>query len=738
MVTIKCNEKVMEMSDFCLKLRQIPISSKNYYQCACAFDIETSSYLSKGEKHATMYIWQFAFLINTQIYYVYGRTWSEWEYVIRIIRYQLSLSKNKLVIYVHNLGYEFQWVYTHMYFTKIFARKPRHPIYVESNGLIFKCSYFLSNYSLRNLAKERGYSSKEELDYSLKRLWCTPLTDEELSYCLTDVKILVEYINDEMSKNGTIENIPLTSTGYARRYCIEYIEQHENFVSYQKYIKSIIPQTAEEFNLMNETYTGGFTHSNRELTGITLENVHCYDFTSSYPAVMCRKRFPTRFRKANPTKLSMYIEQKKAMLMKVTFTMIEAKTSHSVISSNKCVCENPEIDNGRIIRADKLTTNITDLDLEVIKLFYNIKGKSTVHILYVADYEYLPRNLIMSILELYKNKTTLKGVIGKEEAYQRAKELINAIYGMSVTNPLNDEITFCDGEWDTITTLTSEGLKKYSKNRKLFTAYQWGVWVTSWARWELLQTVALINEDVIYCDTDSVKCLNEHDDIFSKINERIIEENNAVMKYYSIDKHFFSPKTIEGVEKTLGLWDKETDYKYFKTLGAKRYCYSYDDEYFESKKSKLGTNNNFFITIAGLPKTNGKNAIVKQARKYNVSPFDLFDFENTDISDNYCLEISSSESGKSAFTYHSKHFKETTTDYLGNSCTVEESSFIHAENIPFTLNISEQYELLLRLTKIDNVNGGQCTSDNTKLRRESDKKWLQRSKKRSIMTRNQS
>lgn len=730
MVTFKRNEQEITEDEFVQKFRLTPKDSKKYYQCAMSFDIESTSYLnSNKEKRATMYIWQMAYSVDDDIYYIYGRTWLEWEYIIRVIRYQLELGKNKLIIYVHNLGYEFQWIYTHIYLTKVFARKPRHPIYVESNGLIFRCSYFLSNYSLRKLAQERGYTSKEELDYQVKRLWCTPLTDEELSYCLVDVKIIVEYIKDEIKKNGSIENIPLTSTGYARRYCLDYISSHENILTYQAKIREILPATPELFNLMNETYTGAFTHSNRNHTGIVEEDVHCYDYTSSYPAVMCRKRFPYRFRKADPTKLPIYVEQGKALLMKITFTKIEATTHHSILSLHKCVTTNAKIDNGRIISADELTTNITDLDLDIIKKFYKINGKSKVHILYVADYKYLPYNLIMSILELYKNKTTLKDVIGKEEAYLRSKELINSVYGMSVTNPLNDEIIFNYGDWETIPTNTAEGLKKYRSGKKIFTAYQWGVWVTAWARWELLMTVYRIGDDVIYCDTDSIKCLNDHSDIFDSDNERILKENDEIIEHYNIDKSFFSPKTIEGKVKTLGLWDREPDYKYFKTLGAKRYCYSYNDDYFEQKSSKLGTDVNFFITVAGLSKTAGKNALVKQALQYNVSPFDLFDYENKSIRENYYMEIPKEESDKSAFTYHSEPFKELAVDYLGNKCTVEEQSFVHAAPIAFTLSVTEQYKILLGVIREYTPSGGQNTSNNKKIRRVSDRIWQKKKPK---------
>lgn len=710
MVYLKNDENVSKR-DFYIRLKSAPVSSRNYYQVPMGFDIETTSYTRNGEKRGTMYIWQMCYLLDNDYYYVYGRTWEEFEDFIYTLRKTLNISpKRKFVIYVHNLGFEFQWIYTHIQMNKVFARKPRHPISCESRGLIFKCSYFLSNYSLRSLAETRGYKEKETMDYSLKRLSCTPLSAEDLHYALVDVRIIAEYIRDEIKKNECIENIPLTSTGYARRYCIDYISEHENFISYQNRIREIIPKDEELFYMLYDGYAGGFTHANYINTGMVLEDVYAIDYTSSYPAVMCRKRFPMRFHKADPNPKKLFLYKDMAQIMTIKFYDIKAKTSHSIISFNKCKAIGEKLDNGRIREAKELTMTITDLDYKIFEMFYTWdKEKSQIETLYVAQYKYLPRNLVMAILELYKNKTTLKGVIGKEEPYLRSKELINSVYGMSVTNPINDEIIFDYGEWDKQATDINKGLSKYNKGRNLFTAYQWGVWVTAWARYELLSTVYKIGDDVIYCDTDSIKYLNNHDDIIAEDNERIISENSEIMKFYKIDEDFYSPKTVDGKVKTLGLWDIEAPYKYFKTLGAKRYVYSYYDDYFEKNKKKLETEDNFFITIAGLPKVAGKAAILKMAKEYDVSPFDIFSFEDNEISDNYCMEITPEDAGKSIFSYHNETFDEMETDYLGNECEVYETSFVHVEPTGFTLGTTDEFLALLKLATLETNMGGVFT-----------------------------
>lgn len=688
-------EEITEEKFFSVLLKA-PLVNK-YYQLPTGFDIETTSYLHNEEKHGVMYIWQMGFLVpNWNIMYVYGRTWDEWERFIMKLKRKMNISKYKLIIYVHNLSFEFHWMFSHCYLTKVFARKKRHPIYVESGNLIFKCSYFLSNYSLRNLAKEKGFTLKGDMDYSIKRLPCTPINKSDMNYALTDVKIVCEYIQDEIAKNGDIKNIPLTSTGYARRYCLNYIKDNENIISYQKWLQGILPLEPDLFTLLYQGYTGAFTHSNYKLTHITLEDVHCIDFTSSYPAVMCRKRFPMAFHKVNPTRFKLF--EGKAKIMKITYNDLKATTNHSIISKHKCIIKddiefNTIIDNGRVRQAKSLTTVITDLDFEIYSKFYTYSSYQ-IETLYVAEYRYLPRNLIIAILKLYADKTSLKGVIGREEAYLRAKELINAIYGMSVTNPINDEIEFSYDfdEWVSIETDLEEGLAKYKNNRNLFTAYQWGVWVTAWARWELLNTLYEFGEDGIYCDTDSIKYLNNHDDIIQSVNDRILKENDAIIKYYKLDPNLYNPKTIKGEIKTLGLWDYEHNYKYFKTLGAKRYCFSYEDEYFNSVKEKLKTEYNFFTTVSGVSKELCKNYIIEKAIKEDKSPFDIFSYSDE-------LEIPKDKSGKNCFSYQIGLFSEEETDYLGNTMTVSEYSYVYSEPIPYKFNASDDYLAFLGIDK---------------------------------------
>ena len=85
-------------------------------------------------------------------------------------------------------------------------------------------------------------------------------------------------------------------------------------------------------------------------------------------------------------------------------------------------------DNGRIIMADLLEMWVTDVDLAIIRRAYMI-GRVDILEAYTAPYRYLDSTYVDFILNLYKEKTELKKVEGKEREYAEAKVKINSAYG---------------------------------------------------------------------------------------------------------------------------------------------------------------------------------------------------------------------------------------------------------------------------------------------------------------------
>ena len=111
---------------------------------------------------------------------------------------------------------------------EVFAVKERRPVHASlPEGIEFKCSYILSNYSLAYIGAKllRKYPVEKavgDLDYSLLRHSGTGLTTEEIWYSVKDVQVVSSYIQEKIENEGGINNIPLTNTGYVRRYCREF------------------------------------------------------------------------------------------------------------------------------------------------------------------------------------------------------------------------------------------------------------------------------------------------------------------------------------------------------------------------------------------------------------------------------------------------------------------------------------------------------------------------------------
>ena len=137
--------------------KQIKTNKKiTYYNIPCGFDIETSSFyenfIQKPEnKRSLMYAWKFG-ISNLSIK---GRTWEQLMILSNVITEVLELSEDRRVIcYVHNLGYDFQFFRPYFEFSRVFALDMREPIQaITEGGIEFRCSYKLSGYSLEKVAE---------------------------------------------------------------------------------------------------------------------------------------------------------------------------------------------------------------------------------------------------------------------------------------------------------------------------------------------------------------------------------------------------------------------------------------------------------------------------------------------------------------------------------------------------------------------------------------------------------
>ena len=681
-----------------------------YFNIPVAFDIETSSfYNSDNRKQVCMYEWTFG--ING--YVIIGRYWVEFLQMIEQIKNHLSLNLNRrLIIYVHNLAYEFQFIRKFFEWDKVFSISERKPIYgITSDGIEFRCSYLLTGYSLDNLGKELLKYKVEkkvgDLDYSLIRHSETPLTDKELGYCINDVRVVMSCIQEKIENEGDITRIPITKTGYVRQYCRDkcYKTDGSKDVNKTKKYREIMKSltlSVEEYEQLKRAFQGGFTHASSLYSRKTVANVKSFDFTSSYPAVMLSEQFPMSSSKQvtidSEETLNKYLN-KYCCMFDIEFYNFENKNIFEhPLSSSRCYNKKNCIeDNGRVVRADYFWTTLTEQDYFLIKEYYSWENCGITNFR-IYRKNYLPKDFILAILDLYKDKTELKGVKGREVEYQLAKGMINACYGMTVTDIARDEILYEEENWNTANPDLEEVIEKYNKSKNRFLFYPWGVWITAYARRNLFSAISELKTDYIYADTDSVKFVNydNHKDYFDRYNKNIEAKLKLMCDRYNIDFERVQPKTIKGEKKLLGVWDDEGVYTYFKTLGAKRYMT------FRLSENELS------LTISGLNKVKAIPYILDQCNiKYESKEYQLpkiidtdnilkaFDYFDDDMT------IPTAFTGVNTHTYIDDVMEGSVTDYLGNTAEYQELSGVHIEGSSYSLSLSQQYLNYLRGVKDD-------------------------------------
>lgn len=673
----------------------IRVGKKEYYNIPAAFDTETTSIKrkdSKGEdrKAAWVYIWQFG--IDDLI--IYGRNLAGFvEFISQLTKHLFLTPSRRLLVYVHNLGYDFQFIRKEFSWSKVFAVEKRSPIYAITGGVEFRDSYILANASLetvgKNLSRYKVKKMVGDLDYKLVRTPQTPLTKKELDYCTGDIKVLLCYIQEKIEDDGNITKIPLTNTGYVRNFVREECFSF-NKKSRKKYglLMDELQLTYEEYILLKAAFQGGFTHASTLYSGKLVADVGSADLTSSYPTAMCADYYPMSrgykvdISQLTEDKLREYLETK-CCLMTICFYNLEPKREYETpLSYSKATIQGDyQMNNGRVVSADVAITTITELDFDTLAFFYDWKGIQVLE-MYVYDRNYLPKPIIEATLDLYSKKTELKGVDDKVIEYMISKNMINSVYGMMVTAVVRDEHVYDDEEgWLVHHANGQEQIDTYNSSFNRFLFYAWGVWITAHARYRLFSAIKEFGHDYVYCDTDSIKGINfeDHALYFERYNKRVQYDLMKMCLKYDIPFSKCRPKTKDGVEKPLGVWDREEDYAYFKTLGAKRYMYCH--KHLKEDEPPIS------LTVSGL---NKKKAVPYLLEKYHGDIGEIFDsFE-------LGFEVPAGHTGKQTLTYIDDYRLEYVKDYMGNASFVSAKSAIHMEEQPYKMKIMDDYLKFLK------------------------------------------
>lgn len=678
-----------------------------------AFDIETSTLHfpavdgKKHNSHAFMYIWMYQIGSDCTIT---GRTWEEWKLLLSRIDLAAERAKEDMgfeqkplfITYVHNLAFEFSFIsdpdiYNFMP-EDCFFRDVRKPIYCRMNNSIeLRCSYLQSNMTLEKFAENMGCTTRkldgQRFDYTKVRFPWTQLSDYEFQYCIHDVICLEEAIRLEMQKDGdTLRTIPLTSTGYVRRDCKAAL-----FFDREK-ISAMQPDI-EQYRILREAFRGGNTHASRYYAGHIIDNVESYDMASCYPAQQLTKPFPMsaplwmdegddllerviasigrgnavvarysfeNLRLKNPQQPDPYLSVAKC---KVLFRKVYKRRKHIVIKSYKTIAkelhtvkyyEQTQVDNGRILKAPYVIASLTEIDLQIVLNQYTF-SKIAVHNAFTMKKAMLPRRYREVIMDYYKRKTELKGVAGKEYEYNKSKNKLNSVYGMSAQDPVHQNITYNNGLYTRSDYANEETLQAIQKAPF---PYQWGVYTTAYARAALQEGLDLVNGNgesgeygsYVYCDTDSIKTVGKPN--ITQLNKRRIklaEDNGA----YADDK--------KGIRHYIGVFERETPYDRFVTQGAKRYAFEHGD--------KIG------ITVSGV------------THKKNPDTGIQYCVEEMKALENFVPGMTWYRAGGTAAVYNDSDNFEYTDDETGKSVHIGKNVAIVSST--YELQYSKDYNRLL-------------------------------------------
>lgn len=507
-----------------------------------------------------------------------------------------NMNGYETIIYFHNMAYD--WVFLRKFLFEDFGlpekqlnTKSHYPIFIKwNNGLTFKDSLILAQRSLGKWADDLDVEHKKatgKWEYNKIRNQGETFTADELEYIEHDTLAGVECLDKmRITLNKSIYSMPYTATGIPREETRKIGSSNgarDNFkrmhLSFEQYIKA------------EKVYHGGYTHANRHLIDTLIEEVvQCYDFASSYPFVMLSEKYPMEgFSPLGNKDISFILNNSTEYAFMLKLILVNPKLKDNfqpmpALQLSKCTTTlNAITDNGRILAANYIEIYITEMDLKIISEQYTYTQCICAEV-EVAKKEYLPRWFTDYIFSLFRDKTLLKG--GDPVLYALAKAKLNSLYGMCVQKCIKDEINedYLTGEYNEAHHDPEEIYNKYISKRNTILPYQWGVWVTAYAFYNLF-TLGACCGTWVYSDTDSCYGIDWDKEKLSTYNQQCVDKLKA--NGYGCVEH-------NGREYWLGIAEFDGEYSQFKVMGAKRYC------------GRSTKDEELHITVAGVPKNGAK------------------------------------------------------------------------------------------------------------------------------------
>ncbi len=357
----------------------------------------------------------------------------------------------------------------------------------------FRDSYKKIPFSVERIGKAFDVGDvKGEIDYNKYRKQPYKMTDEEIEYMWSDVRIIARALKEQYKQGLDKMTIGSDAMG-----------SFKEIITPDKY-KYLFPQMDVTIDTdLREAYKGGWVYLKPEYSGVTLYNVVQLDVNSLYPYSMYS---PHLLPYGEPIYFDgKYVEDKNYPLyIQYISVRMTLKKDHLPTIQIK--------NNWRFVATEYLTDTgdepvelaLTSIDLKLLLDHYDIH-----EITYLEGFKFrATTGLFDEYIDYWSSiKETSTGVLR-----ELAKLMLNNLYGKFGTNPKRkNKIPYYDFD---------EEIVKYNDSEEFETKTSYvamASYITAHARNKTIRTAQMFYDNFVYADTDSIKLVNTSLEEVSKV-----------------------------------------------------------------------------------------------------------------------------------------------------------------------------------------------------------------------------
>jgi len=402
-------------------------------------------------------------------------------------------------------------------------RKIHTVIYDSLKKLPFKVEEIAKSYKLNVL--------KGEIDYTAYRPPNHKLTDEEIAYIKNDLEIVADAL--QIQFNQGLEKMTIGLDAISDFKAIINRKKFENL------FPTVSIQMNENFRL---AYRGGFTWVNPKFQNKELEEGIVFDINSMYPSQMYYKPLPYglpiyfKGEYQEDPEYPLYIAH-----IRCDFEIKKDKIPTIQIKKN-VFKENEYLTSSRGEYPDLYVTNV---DWKLIQEHYDLYD-----VQFLEGWKFRAKT---GFFKQYIEKWMYVKTHNEGAIKQNAKLMLNNLYGKFATNPdVTNKIPYLKDDGSLGFTMPKDENGEEIKEFKDPVYTPLAVFITSWARDEIIRTAQKVYHRIIYCDTDSMHLLGTEPP--KEIADKIDDNKLGFWKHESTFKRakFIRQKTY--IEEIYAKW----------------------------------------------------------------------------------------------------------------------------------------------------------------------------------------